>query len=133
MESKTKCDICGKETLYPSNLIKHKKSVHLQIKPFICEYCPNKRFSRKDDLNSHLNTHGKGEKYPCSDCGEEFNGRTQLKSHVLKTHQQDKLCPCHYPGCNKKYTTKFQLNKHLQSHRKGKNNDEMLSKLYNQP
>lgn len=53
------CDLCGRCFPDKGGLSKHKKTVHCDVKKFVCPYC-GKSCSRADNLRVHMKIHGKG-------------------------------------------------------------------------
>lgn len=63
------------------NLSKHKKSVHLNERPFSCEYCSSS-FAFKDGLQRHRSlVHYDQRPFVCSHCGADFKQISQLRKH----------------------------------------------------
>lgn len=94
---------------------------HHKIQQYVCSNCPRK-FHTVTQLNHHLATHGiivkpqvaaRGE-YGCNLCPASFNDETQLKRHIQK-HIEGRVMPCIVIGCAESFSTKNQLNKHLQN------------------
>lgn len=48
---------------------------------FECHLCPNKRFTRKANLDSHLRTHKNIRPYKCGICGETFTRKSDCDRH----------------------------------------------------
>jgi hypothetical protein len=48
---------------------------------FQCLLCPNKWFTRKANLDSHLRTHNNIKTYPCGVCGETFTRKSDCDRH----------------------------------------------------
>jgi len=87
------CDVCGK--LFPTieSLSTHK--VLHGTKMFPCELC-DKKFSRKDYLIKHRNTHTRSKtssivNYLCSNCDVTFYTSAQLERHSEACDRQDEL------------------------------------------
>lgn len=112
---------CGRSFAQVTNLNNHMKTHH-KIQQYVCSQCP-KKFHTVTQLNHHLGTHGisikteiapRGE-YACSLCPTFFSDEFQLKRHIHR-HTEGKCFPCPFVGCLDEYSTKNQLNKHLQHH-----------------
>ena len=58
-EARFPCNECGKAFKHQSNLIRHRKSVHENLKQFACEQC-EMRFSRRDVLQNHIKSQHEG-------------------------------------------------------------------------
>lgn len=94
---------------------------HHKIQQYVCSQCPRK-FHTVTQLNHHLATHGiiikaqmapRGE-FGCNMCPVTFHDEPQLKRHIQK-HLEGRFIPCTVVGCNEGFSTKNQLNKHLQN------------------
>lgn len=57
---------------------------------FQCPKCPDKRFTRKANLDSHLRTHDNIKPYSCGECGEAFTRKTDCERHE-KGHGEKKF------------------------------------------
>lgn len=94
---------------------------HHKIQQYVCSQCPRK-YHTVTQLNHHLGTHGitiksqiapRGE-YACNLCPTFFNDESQLKRHIQR-HAEGRFFPCTVSGCNEGFSSKNQLNKHLQN------------------
>lgn len=94
---------------------------HHKIQQYVCSQCP-KKFHTVTQLNHHLGTHGitiktqiapRGE-YACNLCPTFFNDEAQLKRHIQR-HADGRYFPCNVSGCNEGFSSKNQLNKHVQN------------------
>jgi uncharacterized C2H2 Zn-finger protein len=64
----------------------------------------------------------KKEQFTCKNCSEVFDNRKSLNRHLSKNHGEDqpKNFTCDYEGCNKSFTLRDTLSKHIkQSHQGG--------------
>lgn len=111
---------CGRSFAQVTNLNNHMKTHH-KIQQYVCSQCP-KKFHTVTQLNHHLGTHGitiktqiapRGE-YACNLCPTFFNDEAQLKRHIQR-HADGRYFPCTSSGCNEGFSSKNQLNKHLQN------------------
>ncbi len=82
-------------------------------KPFACDKC-DKKFTRNGILAKHMNAKHLGIRYKCdfNQCKFESNDRLRLKTHKL-LHLGIKKCLCEWPGCESRFATTSNLNKHV--------------------
>jgi len=116
---------------------------HHKIQQYVCSQCPRK-YHTVTQLNHHLaNHHGiviktqiapRGD-YLCNVCPASFEEDSLLKRHVQK-HAEGRFIQCPVVGCIDGFSTKNQLNKHLQNqhphehhHRKKESKHVPLSML----
>lgn len=111
---------CGRSFAQVTNLNNHMKTHH-KIQQYVCSQCP-KKYHTVTQLNHHLGTHGitiktqiapRGE-YGCNLCPTFFNDEAQLKRHIQR-HAEGRFFPCIASGCTEGFSSKNQLNKHLQN------------------
>lgn len=78
------CDQCNDwKTKFRTNLKRHMRTVHLNIKQHRCPYdsCPDKFFTTKDTLNFHLVGHHNLVLIKCSNCSQKFDTESDLQEH----------------------------------------------------
>lgn len=64
------------------NLSKHKRSVHFNERPFLCDLCPS-TFAFKDGLQRHRSlVHLDHRPFVCKNCGADFKQVSQLRKHT---------------------------------------------------
>jgi len=68
-------------------LQKHKRYVHSNSRPCHCPQC-RKTFKTDGHLNCHVRIHTCAKLYSCKHCSECFARRHQLKTHLLKSHNE---------------------------------------------
>lgn len=57
--SKFFCDFCDFRTFSKMNVKRHLRTIHLKIKAFQCQFCPDKKYTSKVTLDQHMITkHG---------------------------------------------------------------------------
>lgn len=74
------CEICDRKFVNGKTLSKHVKSVHLKIKPFICNVCGFK-CSRKSVLEVHSRQHKKEKPLQCNVCQFKTRDQSSLETH----------------------------------------------------
>ncbi|EAA43804.4 AGAP011406-PA, partial [Anopheles gambiae str. PEST] len=108
-EANHQCPHCPTKMTHPSNLLRHVESVHMKkiIKtcalcgeggvlkrhatvhstdtPYHCKHCP-KQFKSGEAKKAHELTHS-GVKFDCKFCNKSYRYRTQLCTHVTRTHR----------------------------------------------
>lgn len=99
----TSCPDCGKASLKPAHLLRHRQS-HSGEKPHACPEC-GKAFRRKEHLRRHRGTHPGGpgpalrplpareKPHACCECGKTFYWREHLVRH-RKTHSGARPFAC---------------------------------------
>lgn len=136
------CSICLETFTMPNLLDWHIRSIHEEDPATRCPECPGKTFSEAKYHNLHLLSHKEDadKPYKCEDCGlgfirlrslEEhrqvnhgqnpcdkceaiFPSKTELKTHQLATHSEDRKFVCLEYGS--RYTTAGNLAHHMTSH-----------------
>ena len=146
--SEFKCEYCGKNYSTKGNLKNHLSSIHLNNKPFKCQF-PNcnksyinksllnihyishtgnrqficricgKKFIEKSNLRIHLKTHSNQRPYICEFCGKSYKIICHLKEHINLYHLKIKKFKC--PLCDSSFGRKSTLNSHLKTHTGEKN------------
>lgn len=109
-----KCDQCDVSYAYPNILKKHKKSVHLGLRPDVCQIC-DKRFVNKSQLSDHLTTHSSVRSFECEQCNKRFKRKSILRTHKKRVHQlqiRSHVCPV----CDKRFMVAAELRKHSITH-----------------
>ena len=122
-------DNCNFDTKWKSNSTHHIKTIHSNKKPYVCEDC-QKDFTRRDDYNSHMNTHGKGTLLKCDHCDKTFKSRSVKHTHTVRVHEPHKLLKCPFERCGKSFPRQYTLKQHIKAlHTTGLCNDAQLSKF----
>uniref|UniRef100_A0A671Y101 Zinc finger protein 865 n=1 Tax=Sparus aurata TaxID=8175 RepID=A0A671Y101_SPAAU len=75
-----KCEDCGLCYKRQSNMISHRRAVHIRLRPLLCEVC-NKGFRLNKDLKQHMRVHTGERPFTCTRCGKKFKRKVHL--HVL--------------------------------------------------
>ena len=83
------------------------------LKPHPCPHC-EKRFTRKDHLNTHIKTVHEGRRYDkCPICHITFSQPYMCKKHIESVHEGKKPLVCPKEGCEKSFSGLGGLNKHI--------------------
>ena len=141
------CDKCHKSFSTKFSYKSHYNNIHLQIKPFVCDYkdcgkqfvtkyrleihklchegiksykCPicKKAFSEKGILKTHLSIHTNERKYQCSCCNRCYKTISPLYSHIKIAHLNEKKYKCSV--CDKRFGKTSSLKRHFALHQKRK-------------
>ena len=86
-------------------------------KQFKC-FWPKCRFSCKSvsDLNRHISHHLNKRQFVCEECNKQFNWCSSLRNHKVLVHSNVRPFACSESNCQKSFTVKKLLNKHLKTH-----------------
>lgn len=103
------CHECDYRTVRTQDLVRHKRVVHLNLRPHSCSLCP-KTFGDKTGLMIHVKMHGIERPFSCKICSKGFVTETKLKYHV-QSHSEERKFTC--PQCKNKYKTHGGLQYHL--------------------
>ncbi|XP_037545521.1 zinc finger protein 37 [Nematolebias whitei] len=106
------CPQCGKGFVYRFALSKHVQMVHGKVKPFICQLC-NKRFFTKRDVNVHIRIHTGEKPFQCHICERRFTRRVELNVH-FRWHNGEKRHWC--PHCGKGFLDSNNMKRHAITH-----------------
>lgn len=115
------CNLCRKEFSQPKWLQTHMSSHSNWLKANCkkqpeCEIC-HKSFRGPGMLRMHMKTHEKEDKLPtCSICNKEFKSKSILYRHRQTHFEKNFACTL----CDKRFSSNYQLNIHVQRHRKQK-------------
>ncbi|XP_060535183.1 zinc finger protein 37-like [Cylas formicarius] len=102
------CETCGKR--YSSkNLLEEHVNTHLGLRPYICQVC-GKDFSSKYTFKAHEKTHEmRPRPFKCSQCPKSFLSQQNLQQHE-RTHSGVKEFTCHL--CSKQFGSAHNLEVH---------------------
>lgn len=110
------CNFCGASKRSEKELQRHMlRDDHnidgTIVKPFKCTYC-ERRFSTKNQMETHIPVHTGEKAFQCAECGKRFANRNNLHQHKL-THMERRH-QCEF--CEHKCRSKGNLRKHMQVH-----------------
>jgi len=89
-----------------SNLQRHERRIHSNVRPHSCSYC-GKQFATVTDMKCHVRVHTRAKSFSCRHCSKVFGWCDQLKAHLLKSHNEGTWFTCHI--CQKKFSLKKPL------------------------
>ena len=125
---KAKCNICSKLILR-NYLKQHIDSVHSDLKRVDCTYC-NKLFATKSSMNKHVKRNHMKKKMRCEICTQLISS-DNLKWHTNQFHNGLNKSNCSH--CEKSFTTKPELEKHIKiihMHMNNKAKCDICSKFF---
>lgn len=78
------CDVCKRRFTRRENLRSH-MNCHLSIRPFSCPIC-NRTFKRRAHVTSHIETHLKPQIHNCVECSISFDVLDLFLKHLIREH-----------------------------------------------
>nr|XP_022900651.1 zinc finger protein 37 homolog isoform X2 [Onthophagus taurus] len=112
-EGDFQCEVCNRIFSNLRLFRIHKRMHYPQNKAWTCETC-GKRYSSKNLLDEHINTHTGIRPYICQLCGKDFASKYTFKAHV-KTHEV-RPRPFQCLQCNKSFLSQQNLTQHERTH-----------------
>jgi len=109
------CLLCDKSFSRSSGLRSHKLYVHRNRRRHECWYCGN-MFKTVSHLMRHVRKHTDAKPYSCKHCSASFTGPNQLKTHLLKLHNEGTWFTC--CTCQQKFSCKTYLKQHIRRRHK---------------
>jgi uncharacterized Zn-finger protein len=92
--------------------------VDLHVKKIICKFC-DRSFNKRSNLTQHINYyHGTDRPFKCCKCSKTFVTEIALENHEEKHQSKNKPFKCEVEGCDRAYSTKFDLKRHINSNHK---------------
>lgn len=129
--SNTVCSICGAKFTRPSNLRRHRQSLHLHVKKaHQCLSCDRSFFSAVE-LRRHAAKHDVP-RPQCPQCGLRFRLTTALELHMAVVHGKQRPFKC--DDCDVAFARKSALDRHRNSVHEGKRHEcAVCGASYSQP
>lgn len=82
------CDFCGKQFSRKANMTKHKRTVHLNLRPYECKVC-KKAFKTGGALVLHTRIHTGERPYVCDICHRDFTQKPDMTRHRMRHSPED--------------------------------------------
>lgn len=107
------CSTCGKRFARKSDRVRH-EYIHSGHRPNQCNIC-GKQFIQRSALTVHIRVHTGEKPHKCESCHKAFSDSSSLARH-RRTHTGTRPFVCQFPGCNKDFTRKTTLTRHISRH-----------------
>jgi uncharacterized Zn-finger protein len=107
------CSTCGKRFARKSDRVRH-EYIHSGHRPNQCNIC-GKQFIQRSALTVHIRVHTGEKPHKCESCYKAFSDSSSLARH-RRTHTGTRPFTCPFPGCNKDFTRKTTLTRHVSRH-----------------
>ena len=88
-------------TKVSASLQLHKRRAHSNRRTHECPYC-GMMFKTNVELKSRVRIHTGAKPYSCRHCSDRFTWHHQLKTHLLKSHNEGTWLTCQI--CQKKFS-----------------------------
>ena len=111
------CEECNKDFNSNSHLINHKRYVHSNDRPFVCNRMDcNKTFKTESQLTQHNLTHSSVKSFGCNKCDKRFKVYSNLFDHKKFVHSNVGPFVCPQNNCNKRFKLKSGFHRHKLIH-----------------
>lgn len=102
------CKLCGKNFNNNSNMNRHLKTVHQELKRHECSIC-GKKFTQAGDVKVHIKQVHETLKHQCKKCNKLFKTVKSLNVHTKTEHSKEYQCK----NCFKRLTSLSYLKRHI--------------------
>ncbi|XP_044730152.1 zinc finger protein 287-like [Chrysoperla carnea] len=113
-EGDFQCEVCNRIFSNLRLFRIHKRMHYPQSKLWTCETC-GKRYSSKNLLDEHINTHTGLRPYVCGVCNKDFASKYTYRAHN-KTHEVVRPRPYSCSQCDKTFLSQQNLTQHERTH-----------------
>ncbi|XP_071333406.1 telomere zinc finger-associated protein isoform X2 [Trachinotus anak] len=110
------CLKCGKRYFRKENLLIHEIRDCARVQTYTCVTCSS-TFNGKEQLRLHVVSHTGDMPHKCSSCPEQFLYKKNLTIHMMKIHGYPKPHAC--PQCPKTFLTRTELRVHEAAKHRG--------------
>ncbi|XP_037821317.1 transcription factor grauzone-like isoform X2 [Lucilia sericata] len=97
-----------------TNLTKHYKEKHADVKPFI--RCCERKLDCPSDILQHAYFHEDPEHFKCQICGKTFINNCGLKDHIMNHHEPEENLPFGCDECPRRFSRRKVLERHKAKH-----------------
>lgn len=114
------CSLCGEKFEYLGSLSSHRRKVHNELEPLVCDYADcEKKFKTIIGLNKHKREFHMNMKpeIMCEwpECNSVFSNRTSMNHH-MRIHTNERPYQCIWQDCGKWFRLKETLKRHVKLH-----------------
>lgn len=81
-----KCKVCGVESAFIAELIKHVREHHPHVK---YQFCCGLSLLNISYIHHHMEFHRNPEAFKCSHCDKSFSTKESLRGHIYQIHKED--------------------------------------------
>lgn len=111
-----RCEEPGcKTTFFDITKFKDHQNIHLNVKPYICEFC-SESFHYASNYRQHKLRHTHPDRFKCETCASCFVSSKSLRMH-MRLHTDDPDAPkpyaCEHEGCDKTFRYLDRLKLHF--------------------
>ena len=123
IERRFRCTSCNIRFTTKRSRTRHMQETHGQELRFPCPQCL-KSFSRKVQLNDHINTHHGSLVLQCDSCPQQFSSSSAFNTHYNRFHATSYKYKC--IRCQKPFSIRYYFQRHIQTCGRPKNRPSKL-------